>query len=293
MKRINNKDEGYKLIALAAFLFLLFSTCYAEAAEYNASYTPGSITCISAGGTKTVSVTVKNTGTLTWNPGTTFLSYHWYQGDTCIVWNGEITYLPKSVAPNETITLNAKVTANVPAGSYALKWDMLGPTTWFSLKSPPVPTGNQAIEVKSKLATIEGLSKAIEKAGIEKAEIVPIPKLGKGDCIFIEFDINPSQQGDKLTITIKMANQLSTQISNLRLILVKNHFSIKEWKSINFGPHGLSQVSYQDTLPQPAQTSKYEAILTTDLINPLPEPNSILDRKQSEYTRGGTVTGHF
>ena len=149
MKRINNKDKGYKIMVLVAFLFLLFSTCYAEAAEYNATYAPGPIDPIATGQTKNVSVTVKNTGTQSWTPGVTFLSYHWYQGSTCIVWDGERTSLPKSLSPNETITLNAKVTANVPVGLYTLKWDMLGPATWFSQKNPPVPTGNQSVEVKS------------------------------------------------------------------------------------------------------------------------------------------------
>ena len=153
MKRINNKDKGYKFMALAAFLFLLFSICYAEAAEYNATYTPGPIDPIATGQTKTVSVTVKNTGTQTWTPGVTFLSYHWYQGSTAFVWDGERTSLPKPVAPNDSITLSAKVTANVPVGSYTLKWDMLGPATWFSLKSPPVPTGNQSVEVMSSVVS--------------------------------------------------------------------------------------------------------------------------------------------
>jgi len=165
MKRINNKNEGYKFIALTAFLFLLFSTCYAEAAEYNASYTPGSISCIKAGQTMNVSVTLKNMGTLTWKPGTTFLSYHLYQGGAYPVWDGERTSLPKSVAPNETITLNAKVTANVPVGSCTLKWDMLGPTTWFSLKSPPVPTGNQTVEVKSDCISKQSVRAQVQTTG--------------------------------------------------------------------------------------------------------------------------------
>jgi len=154
MKRINNKDEGYNFIVLVAFLFLLFSTCYAEAADYNATYTPGPIDPIATGQTKNVSVTVKNTGTQSWTPGVTFLSYHWYQGGAYPVWDGERTSLPNSVAPNGTITLNAKVLANVPAGSYTLKWDMLGPATWFSQKSPPVPTGNQSVEVKTPLVEV-------------------------------------------------------------------------------------------------------------------------------------------
>jgi len=166
MKHINNKDKGYKFIALVAFLFLLFSICYAEAAEYNAGYTPGSITCINAGQTKTVSVTLKNMGTLPWNPGTTFLSYHLYQGGAYPVWDGERTSLSKSVAPKETITLNAKVTANVPVGSCTIEWDMLGPTTWFSLKSPPVPTGNQTVEVKSNCFPMQlGTKATVQSAG--------------------------------------------------------------------------------------------------------------------------------
>jgi len=177
MKRINNKDEGYKFIALAAFLFLLFSTCYAEAAEYNASYTPGSITCIKAGQTMNISVTLKNMGTQTWNPGTTFLSYHLYQGGAYPVWDGERTSLPKSVAPKETITLSAKVTANVPVGSCTIEWDMLGPTTWFSLKSPPVPTGNQTVEVKSNCISSAITTKPIISEGVKQVISPPKPDL--------------------------------------------------------------------------------------------------------------------
>ena len=154
MKHINKKVNRYQLIAFVAFLFLIFATCYAEAAEYNATYNAGSISCIKAGETKTVSVTVKNTGTSAWTPGVTFLSHHWYQGSTAVVWDGERTSLPNPVDPNGTITLNAKVKANVPVGSYTLKWDLLGPATWFSQKSPPVPTGDWNAEVKDACGTI-------------------------------------------------------------------------------------------------------------------------------------------
>ena len=114
----------------------------------------------------------------------------------------------------------------------------------------------------------------------------------KGDCTITDLNFKPiGDKGNHLRVEVKMANQLPATMSNLRLILIKNHLSVKEWKPIGLGPHAMAQVHYQDDMPKPGQTSNYVVILTTDLSNPQPELNSVLDRKEGDYRRPGTVTG--
>ena len=116
--------------------------------------------------------------------------------------------------------------------------------------------------------------------------------LKKGNVIITEFKVVPlKDKGNHLRITIKTSNQLAVAVKNLRLILVKNHLQVKEWKPVGLGPHAKAQVHYDDDMPQPFNTNHYIAILTTDLSSSLPPEETVLDRKETSYRRSGTVEG--
>lgn len=117
-------------------------------APYGATYVPSAVT-ITAGETTTSRVRVTNTGTLTWQATSKFrLSYHWYQDNAHIVFDGVRTFLPPGeIAPGQSVLIEATVKAPPAPGTYTLKWDMVHEDiTWFSWKG--VPTGDQVVSVK-------------------------------------------------------------------------------------------------------------------------------------------------
>ncbi|MCZ7627090.1 MAG: NBR1-Ig-like domain-containing protein [Candidatus Methylomirabilis sp.] len=109
---------------------------------------PRTIASLTAGQTITVPVTVTNTGSLTWGANSAFrLAYHWYQGSTLVVWDGQRTLLPQSVGPGQRLPLTATLRAPAAAGTYTLKWDMVQEgVTWFSGQG--VATGSQSVVVQ-------------------------------------------------------------------------------------------------------------------------------------------------
>jgi hypothetical protein len=94
-----------------------------------------------------------------------------------------------------------------------------------------------------------------------------------------------------LRVAIKVTNPRNAAIRNLRLILVKGHFPLHEWKPLGLGAHAAAQVHWDDTMPAPGVTNTYEAILTNDLGSPLPPEDTILDRQTMTYRRGTTIIG--
>ena len=97
--------------------------------------------------------------------------------------------------------------------------------------------------------------------------------------------------GDKLRATIRVTNPRNETLRNLRLILVKGHLALHEWKPIGLGPHASASVHWDVTMPDPGATVNFEAILTTDLESPLPPADTILDRQSFSYRRGTTIIG--
>jgi len=123
--------------------------------DYCAKYFPGAVTSLNVNQTITVPVKVTNCSKHSWTSEDTgfqdmllniTLSYHWYQGSACPVWDGERTKLTQTVMPGGTANLQAKVKAPDKPGTYTLKWDMLGPTTWWSFQG--VNTSDQIVVVK-------------------------------------------------------------------------------------------------------------------------------------------------
>jgi hypothetical protein len=135
-------------IALVLFITLLMTVAAANAAAYNARYYPANTpSCMKPSATKTVEITVSNwRGGDTWTPGEYYLSYHWYDGGTCVVWDGIRTALPAPVATCTSVTLNAQIQAPDHAGQFTLKWDMVREgITWFS--GAGVPTRDEIVTV--------------------------------------------------------------------------------------------------------------------------------------------------
>jgi len=108
------------------------------------------------------------------------------------------------------------------------------------------------------------------------------------------LDVNATplnDPGKHLRVTTRMTNPTAGLLQNLRLILVRNHQPIKEWKPIGMHPSALATTHWDDDLPAEFATNVYEAILTTDTSNAQPAPATILDRRSISYRRPGTVHG--
>jgi hypothetical protein len=116
----------------------------ANNASYGVFGMPGTL---QAGVTTTASITVTNLGSATWGARSSYhLSYHWVQGTTTVVYDGERTTLPAAVGPCQTITLSATVKAPPAPGAYKIQWDMvLEGVTWFSAAG--VPVGEKSVTV--------------------------------------------------------------------------------------------------------------------------------------------------
>ncbi|HWG73633.1 MAG TPA: glycosyltransferase [Acidimicrobiales bacterium] len=106
------------------------------AAEYLSDETP---VHVAANQGITAEVTVRNTSGLAWRtsglgPGRVVLSHHW-EHDTAgvLVRNGDVSLLPHSVEPGETVTVVAGAWAPYEPGRYTLVWDLLAEDiNWFS-----------------------------------------------------------------------------------------------------------------------------------------------------------------
>ncbi|WP_156896715.1 M6 family metalloprotease domain-containing protein [Desulfovirgula thermocuniculi] len=106
--------------------------------EYDLSWGPDSTP--TEIGTETiiaVPLTITNTGGITWmsrgsNP--VRVSYHWLDSQgRPVVWDGLRTELPRDVAPDETVNVNALLKTPSQPGTYVLRWDLVREgVTWFS-----------------------------------------------------------------------------------------------------------------------------------------------------------------
>ncbi len=120
-----------------------FASEAAAASLYAATYFAGNVPqTIGEGATATVSVTLTNSGTATWNaagPNPVNLTYHWYApGGAAVVWDGARTSLPGDVPPGRLFTTDAKVQAPMGAGAYELRFALVKEgVAWFD----PQPVG--------------------------------------------------------------------------------------------------------------------------------------------------------
>lgn len=109
-------------------------TAGVESAQYVSQSVPSSMT---AGGTYAVSVTLRNNGDTTWNPGTHFLGSQSPQDN--FNWSLNRVALPAAVPPGGQVTFNFNVTAPSWGGSYGFQWRMLqNGIGWFGDYTPNV-----------------------------------------------------------------------------------------------------------------------------------------------------------
>ncbi|HVG22031.1 MAG TPA: NBR1-Ig-like domain-containing protein, partial [Blastocatellia bacterium] len=104
----------------------------------NAAFVSQSVpTSLGAGQTATVSITMRNSGTSTWTPGTYFLGSQNPQDNS--TWGLNRVNLASSVAPGSDATFTFNVTAPPTAGTYNFQWAMLQNTSFFGGFSANVP----------------------------------------------------------------------------------------------------------------------------------------------------------
>lgn len=95
-----------------------------------------------------IAVSVTNTGSSTWTPSNGYeLSYRAYNARSQLIANHPVfTPMPSTVAPGQTVTVDATVDS-LPAGSYVLDFDMYSgatgssPVSFSSNYIPPFPIG--------------------------------------------------------------------------------------------------------------------------------------------------------
>ncbi len=119
-----------------------FTPVIVSVPAYGALYTPQLPALASPGGsTVTIPVTVRNTGTLTWDPALKVaFAYHVSTAaGVVVVWNGTRTQLSAPVAPGQTVTVNAQVTVPSQPGAYSVQFDLVQEgVTWFSGQAVPM-----------------------------------------------------------------------------------------------------------------------------------------------------------
>jgi len=121
-------------------------TVTVQVPPYGATYIVPPTLTVTAGAASMIPITITNTGSLTWDPVFN-LAYHIYsQSGAVLVWEGVRTDLPASVAPGQSVTVNAVVNAP-PAGTYTIKFDLVQEgVAWFS--SQGVSIGSATLEAK-------------------------------------------------------------------------------------------------------------------------------------------------
>ena len=121
-------------------------TVTVQVPPYGATYIVPPTLTVTAGAASMIPITITNTGSLTWDPVFN-LAYHIYsQSGAVLVWEGVRTDLPVSVAPGQSVTVNAVVNAP-PAGTYTIKFDLVQEgVAWFS--SQGVSIGSATLQAK-------------------------------------------------------------------------------------------------------------------------------------------------
>jgi hypothetical protein len=150
--RLGTLDRGHACLALVAAAVvavgvlsrsaeLLRARASVEGGDwYGARYAAPATATMQPKAIDRVSVTVTNTGQLTWQSDRDpvfALSHHWMSaaGDRVVRFEGLRTPFPRPVAPGETVTLQAAVEAPAFPGNYTLAWDVVHEQrTWLSVE---------------------------------------------------------------------------------------------------------------------------------------------------------------
>ena len=140
-----------------------------QLATWTAQYGIAATTPAYLSETKTVPVTVTNTGNTTWNAGGTnpvSLSYHVFDSaGRTVVWDGLRTALGTDLAPGQSRTLNLSFSAPASLGTYSLNVDAVREgLTWFS--GYGVPAGSTRLVVTSGFSAGYGATTTPPQASI-------------------------------------------------------------------------------------------------------------------------------
>ena len=164
--RARGLDPGSKLLATLSVAVValvatsrsvqsmwLRMTTEGQESWYRAHVSPPRRIDFAANGWRYVAVQVSNTGLVPWdstaNPPM-LLSYHWLGagGDRVVAFEGERTDFPRTVAPGETVTVEAFVRAPAQTGTYQLEWDVVQEgLLWFSTEPNAPPSAISRAEV--------------------------------------------------------------------------------------------------------------------------------------------------
>ncbi|HEV8654893.1 MAG TPA: N-acetylmuramoyl-L-alanine amidase [Candidatus Limnocylindria bacterium] len=113
---------------------------------YGATYSVPPTITLAAGAASSTSITIANTGALTWDANFNIAYHIYYQSGAVLVWEGVRTDLPASVAPGQSVTVNAVVNAP-PAGTYTIRFDVVQEgVAWFSAQG--VTSGSATLQAK-------------------------------------------------------------------------------------------------------------------------------------------------
>jgi hypothetical protein len=138
--------------AASVLLAGLFAALQANAADYDATYSSPPIR-VCPGKTTIVPLTMTNTGSRSWAAGGQglyaalgdWVTYHLRNNVTNAIERDVVMrFLPRSVPPGDTITLDVEVVGPAARGSYTLQWDMVRLDTHFSTLG--VPTGDVQLD---------------------------------------------------------------------------------------------------------------------------------------------------
>src|SRR5439155_284609 len=126
--------------------------------DFKAGY-QWSAPALTAGQTATIPVTITNLGRGIFPVTNSFpvnLGYHWLSasGQT-VVWDGARTKLGADLGPQQSVSVNAQVTAPPTGGTYQLRWDLVQEgVSWFSGKG--VATLDQTVSVTPNVPLFYG-----------------------------------------------------------------------------------------------------------------------------------------
>ena len=151
--------------------------------DYQASYGVPQTLTVTPDQRLTVPVTIQNTGSSTWPAsGTPFveLGTHWAQGGAVIEFEGLRTSLPQSLAPGQTVTVQANVDAPSQPGTYQLQFDLaLEGVSWFSSKG--VPVGATSVTVRAPTYGAQYVPGAVGAVAASVTTTVPMSVTNTSD----------------------------------------------------------------------------------------------------------------
>jgi hypothetical protein len=182
-----------------------------------------------------------------------------------------------------TITIVGHGVATGGFFDFDLAWPVqASPGAGYRVRLRPQPPSSSYPEAVSGLFSIAAQT-AEDQPGNQIA-------LKPGDCALSVFRVvaRPNDPAH-VVIWVEVQNLRHAASAGLQLHLIKNHVEFKLDRIPEMKSRTRWHLNLVDDAPAPFHTSTYIAILSTG--NPSTEPASVLDRKEAQYRRAGTVHG--